>query len=135
QIGLRNLSLFEKNDAQWAQRRRVIRGKFKDFAISALRFAIFPRGKSIIGVRQKLLFGGLFFGTAGNGHGQQAKREDQLPAAGSHARDHRNHGSVAHPNTVRSPQEFVSSYWAFSALRPLIQCLWRRLGSSRSAMH
>ena len=34
-----------------------------------------------------------------------------------------------YPNAVRSRQEFVSSYWAFSALRALIQFLWRRRGS------
>ena len=100
-IGLQNLSLVEINDAQLAQRRRILRGKSKHVAIFLLGFVVLPGGKSILGARQTLLLGGFLFGTAGTRDSHQGKHEDHLPVARSQARDHGSHGMLSnYPNPV-----------------------------------
>jgi len=76
-IGLHNLSLVDINDAHLTQRRLLFGGKEKDLAIVHLSFVPLPCGKSSLGARQKLIFGGFVFGATGSRDGRQAKRENQ----------------------------------------------------------
>ena len=78
-IGLQNLSLVEINDAQLAQRRRILRGKSKHVAIFFLGFVILLGGKIIVCAGEMLLLAILFLCAPKTGDGHQGKRERQLP--------------------------------------------------------
>src|SRR5262249_10494441 len=94
-IGLNKLPLVDVNDAQLTQRRQILGRTAKHLAIVHLCFVPLPGGKSCIGARQKLLFGGFVFGAAGTRDDREAKHGNQPQISGTSGCNLGRHGCRA----------------------------------------